>query len=935
MRQGLFQKTLPFSAIICGLVMLIYPMPVFAADASLSWNPNTEPDLAGYKVYYGTASRTYGSPINVGNQTAFAVTGLSAGTYYFAVTAFDTSGNESVFSAEVSKAITTADTTPPVLSSIQSANVTATGATISWSTNEASDTQVEYGTTTAYGNATPLNTSLVTAHSVSLSGLQANTTYNYRVKSRDAAGNLAASGNLTFVTPTAPPPADTTPPVLSSIQSTNITSSGASITWSTDEASDTQVEYGTTTAYGSWSPLNASLVMAHSASLSGLQANTTYNYRVKSRDAAGNLAVSGNRTFATSPPPDTTPPVLSSIQSTNITSSGASITWSTNEASDTQVEYGTTTAYGSWSPLNASLVMAHSASLSGLQASTSYSYRVKSRDAAGNLSVSGTLTFTTPTATSPTCKFTQISFSKVSNTSVRINWSTDKATTGLIQYGTNSVGELSNLETTLATQHRTDLVGLTPSTVYLYRITATDASNNQASTDILKFKTANKPGRSATPSSDATFISQVVETSDFRTNLGVNNLSTSTANVSVTLVDVDGMELATKTLQVEPQGLTQLNAVAPYVYEENLGNEIRGNLYLESDQPISAWASQIENRTNDPSLLLSQRAGATKILIPSAANTAKFTSSLVLMNVGVNPANVAIKAYSVEGAVLGQTATPLSVPANGILSFDNILETLGVKDNYGPLEITSLDAIPLVAASRVSSTSKAGGFFEGISYSDASQVQFIPHVVDTAELRTNIGINNVSDTLASVTVKLMSSQGSELGALSVMVMPRGMTQLNQVVRQLLKRGEVTNVEGYVRLESSQPILGWASQIDNTTDDPGFAVSKGVGASKLLVQSTANIGNFKSSLVVVNLGEAAAAVDIVAYNVQGTVQGELRGQVISPRGFVSFANVLESLGAFNSFGPVKILSTNGQPLLATSRVYSLSRTSGFFEAQALE
>ena len=230
---------------------------------------------------------------------------------------------------------------------------------------------------------------------------------------------------------------------------------------------------------------------------------------------------------------------------------------------------------------------------------------------------------------------------------------------------------------------------------------------------------------------------------------------------------------------------------------------------------------------------------------------------------------------------------------------------------------------------------RPGGFFEGISYSDASQVQFIPHVVDTAELRTNIGINNVSDTLASVTVRLMSPQGSELGALPVMVMPRGMTQLNQVVRQLLNREEVTNVEGYVRLESSQPILGWASQIDNTTDDPGFAVSKGGGASKLLVQSTANVGNFKSSLAVVNLGEAAAAVDIVAHNVQGTVQGELRGQVIPPRGFISVANILEELGTVNGFGPVEIVSTNGQPLLAASRVYSLSRTSGFFEAQALE
>ena len=162
-----------------------------------------------------------------------------------------------------------------------------------------------------------------------------------------------------------------------------------------------------------------------------------------------------------------------------------------------------------------------------------------------------------------------------------------------------------------------------------------------------------------------------------------------------------------------------------------------------------------------------------------------------------------------------------------------------------------------------------------------------------------------------------------------------MTQLNRVVRQLLNRREVTNVEGYIRLESSQPILAWASQIDNTTDDPGFAVSKGGGASKLLVQSTANIGNFKSSLVVVNLGAAAAAVDIVAHNVQGTVQGELRGQVFRRGGFISFANILEGLGTVNDFGPVEIVSTNGQPLLATSRVYSLSHTSGFFEAQVLE
>jgi len=64
----------------------------------------------------------------------------------------------------------------------------------------------------------------------------------------------------------------------------------------TDEASDTQAEYGLTAAYGSTRRC-CSLVASHSQTLSGLAAGTLYHYRVKSRDAAGNLATSGDFTF--------------------------------------------------------------------------------------------------------------------------------------------------------------------------------------------------------------------------------------------------------------------------------------------------------------------------------------------------------------------------------------------------------------------------------------------------------------------------------------------------------------------------------------------------------------------------------------------------------------------------------------------------------------
>jgi hypothetical protein len=85
----------------------------YAGQAILSWNPPAKnvdgtplTDLAGYKVYYGTASGNYSQNINVGNITTYTVQNLTDGiTYYFTATAYDTSNNESSYSNEVSKTI--------------------------------------------------------------------------------------------------------------------------------------------------------------------------------------------------------------------------------------------------------------------------------------------------------------------------------------------------------------------------------------------------------------------------------------------------------------------------------------------------------------------------------------------------------------------------------------------------------------------------------------------------------------------------------------------------------------------------------------------------------------------------------------------------------------------------------------------------------------
>ena len=74
-----------------------------AQQVNLAWDANTETDLQAYKVYQGTASRTYSSNANVGNSTNCTISGLETGkTHYFSVTAVDSAGNESGYSNEIS-----------------------------------------------------------------------------------------------------------------------------------------------------------------------------------------------------------------------------------------------------------------------------------------------------------------------------------------------------------------------------------------------------------------------------------------------------------------------------------------------------------------------------------------------------------------------------------------------------------------------------------------------------------------------------------------------------------------------------------------------------------------------------------------------------------------------------------------------------------------
>jgi uncharacterized repeat protein (TIGR01451 family) len=139
-------------------------------------------------------------------------TGASTGSHSLTAVARDAAGNTGA-SSPIGVTVAN-DTAPPLISAVLASGITSTGATITWTTGEPSDTQVDYGPTTAYGSSAALSAPLVVAHTAPLSGLSPAVTYHYRVKSRDAAGNLAVSGDFTFLTPAAPPPPSGSAPIL-------------------------------------------------------------------------------------------------------------------------------------------------------------------------------------------------------------------------------------------------------------------------------------------------------------------------------------------------------------------------------------------------------------------------------------------------------------------------------------------------------------------------------------------------------------------------------------------------------------------------------------------------------------------------------------------------------------------------------------------------
>ncbi|MBI3505089.1 MAG: S8 family serine peptidase [Proteobacteria bacterium] len=348
---------------------------VSGSGVSLTVNTNSAVVGVQYKLDGSNlGSEATSSPFSA----TWNTTGSADGAHTLTAVARDSWGN----TATSLGVAVTVDNTPPTVSNAAAAGITSSSATITWTTNEAADSQVEYGTTTGYGSSTVLDASMVTSHSAGITGLAANTLYHYRILSRDVAGRLTTTGDFTFTTLSLPTVSITSPSGGATVGGTSVSlavSVNASVVGVQYKLDGSNLGSETTTSpFGAtWNTTTAS--------------NASHSLTAVARDAQGNTATSAGVSVTV----DNAAPIISAVAGAGVSNSSASVSWTTDHAADTQIDYGTTASYGSQTSLNLVLTTSHSQGITGLSVNTLYHYRVRSRDSGNRLSLSNDGTLST------------------------------------------------------------------------------------------------------------------------------------------------------------------------------------------------------------------------------------------------------------------------------------------------------------------------------------------------------------------------------------------------------------------------------------------------------------------------------------------------------------------------------------------------------------
>ncbi|MBI4768084.1 MAG: FG-GAP repeat protein [Deltaproteobacteria bacterium] len=336
----------------------IFAQQGHCAQVSLTWDPNSESDLAGYKIYSGVQSRNYSRNVDVGNTTSYTLTGLDLGvTYYIAATAYNTQGLESGFSNEVT--YTASNCT--YLISPSSASFSASGG--SGSVSVTTQSGCNWGTSAT--------ASWVAINSVSGTGTG---TMRYTVSPNSGtarSASLTVAGNVFTVTEAGP----------TSYIVTASAGSGGSIS----PSGQVSIPQGANQTF-TITPNTGYRIAGVTVDGVSRGAITSYSFS----SVTANHTIAASFTPISSPPAVIKSPVVSTGLATSVTLSSVTLngTVNPNGLSTTYIfQWGRTTSYGNTTAVQSAgsgtINTAVTANLTGLTADRTYHYRLVATNSAG------------------------------------------------------------------------------------------------------------------------------------------------------------------------------------------------------------------------------------------------------------------------------------------------------------------------------------------------------------------------------------------------------------------------------------------------------------------------------------------------------------------------------------------------------------------------
>lgn len=454
---------------------------------AMAWAPPTSgaQNVTLYKILRSSDGANY-SQVGSTNNTnlSYIDTGLQQVTYSYKIQACDSAGACSVYSNVASRRPTGRFTTPANLVTQPSeSDIGTRKATIKWTTDRESDSRVAIGTSPGhYSHDETGNSTQSAAHTLNLSGLQANTTYYYVAKWTDADGNVGVSTEHSFTTLLAPEVSD--------VSSTAINVSSGTVNFTVEHAAGIKLYYGETDAFGGLKQLNTSVSKSsYSIPLSELRDGTKYLFKTNGLDADGNEYQGNVFSFTTLARPKITDFKIESIE--DEPSSTQKVTWKTNVLTSTELVYGPQ-GQDQAEQIVSTPTLSHEMTVRDLADDTDYTLIARVRDSVGNIGTSEIQRFHTaldtraPKVSNVTVEAQIKGSGKEARGQVIVSWHTDEPSTSQVAFGqgaTANYGSLTAEDARLTTEHVVVISDLPTSSVYQMQAVSRDKARNTGQSD--------------------------------------------------------------------------------------------------------------------------------------------------------------------------------------------------------------------------------------------------------------------------------------------------------------------------------------------------------------------------------------------------------------------------------------------------------------------